>query len=232
MSETDSFIEEVTEEVRRDRLFALMKRYGWIAVLAVLLLVGGAAFNEWRKARDRAAAEATGDAIIAALKEDAPEARAGALDAVRPDSAGAEALARLLAAGEQMTAGEYDAAAAGLKAVEDNPDLPLIYRQVAAFKRLAVLGSSLTAEERRKGYEELVGPASQLSLLAEEQLALIDIEAGDTAAAGERLQKIAVDAGATPGLRRRATQLMVAMGITPEALPGAAGADAAAPAGE
>ena len=56
MSDTDSFIDEVTEEVRRDRLFGLMKRYGWIAALAVLLIVGGAAWNEWRKAQDRAAA--------------------------------------------------------------------------------------------------------------------------------------------------------------------------------
>lgn len=45
MSDTDSFIEEVTEEVRRDRLFGLMRRYGWIAVLAVLLLVGGTAYR-------------------------------------------------------------------------------------------------------------------------------------------------------------------------------------------
>lgn len=232
MSETDSFIEEVTEEVRRDRMFALIRRYGWIAVLAVLLLVGGAGFNEWRKARDRAVAEASGDAIIAALKEDAPEARAKALDALSADNAGAEALAKLLAAGEQVKAGAYDAAAAELKAVEDNSELPLIYRQAAAFKRLAVLGNSLSANERRAGYEELVGPASQLSLLAEEQLALIDIETGDTAAAGERLQRIAVDAGATPGLRRRATQLMVALGITPEALPGTADAADAAPAEE
>ena len=40
MSDTDSFIDEVTEEVKRDRLFATMRKYGWIAVLIVLLLVG------------------------------------------------------------------------------------------------------------------------------------------------------------------------------------------------
>ena len=31
MSNPDSFIEEVTEEVRRDKLFALFRKYGWIA---------------------------------------------------------------------------------------------------------------------------------------------------------------------------------------------------------
>ena len=45
MSDTDSFIDEVNEEVRRDRFYFMLKRYGWIAVLAVILLVGGAAWN-------------------------------------------------------------------------------------------------------------------------------------------------------------------------------------------
>ena len=51
MSDTDSFIDEVNEEVRRDRFYFMLKRYGWIAVLAVILLVGGAAWNEYQKAQ-------------------------------------------------------------------------------------------------------------------------------------------------------------------------------------
>mgnify|MGYP002067949300 CR=1 FL=1 len=38
MSNQDSFIDEVTEEVRRDKLYALYKKYGWIAALAVVVL--------------------------------------------------------------------------------------------------------------------------------------------------------------------------------------------------
>ena len=41
MSNSDGFIEEVTEELRRDQMLAKLKKYGWIAVLAVLLIVGG-----------------------------------------------------------------------------------------------------------------------------------------------------------------------------------------------
>ena len=52
MSDTDSFIEEVSEEVRRDKLFATMRKYGWIAVLIVLLLVGGTVYREFRFAAD------------------------------------------------------------------------------------------------------------------------------------------------------------------------------------
>ena len=67
MSNTDSFIEEVTEEVKRDRLFKLIKKWWWAAALLVLLLVGGAAFNEWRKAQERQVAQDFGDALLSSL---------------------------------------------------------------------------------------------------------------------------------------------------------------------
>ncbi|MBC7675342.1 MAG: hypothetical protein H7173_04675, partial [Rhodoferax sp.] len=48
MSNNESFIDEVTEEVRRDKLFAMFRRYGWIGVLLVVGIVGGAAWTEWQ----------------------------------------------------------------------------------------------------------------------------------------------------------------------------------------
>ena len=41
MSDTDSFIEEVTEEVRRDQLYKYVRKYGWIAIALVVGVVGG-----------------------------------------------------------------------------------------------------------------------------------------------------------------------------------------------
>jgi len=48
-------------------------------------------------------------------------------------------------------------------------------------------------------------------LLAEEQLALVDLAEGDRDAALERLRGIYESAEATAGLRRRAEQLIVAL---------------------
>ena len=46
MSNPESFIDEVTEEVRRDKLFAIFKKYGWIGGALIALTVGGARGQE------------------------------------------------------------------------------------------------------------------------------------------------------------------------------------------
>ena len=215
MSNTDSFIDEVTEEVRRDRLFALMRRYGWIAVLVVILLVGGAAWNEWRKASARASAEQLGDAILSALEQDDSQERVTALDAIEAPTPGGKALLNLLKASEQAGAGDDAGARGSLDAISADSDVPEIYRQIAAFKALTRGNADMSAEDRRLRFEALATPGSPVRVLAEEQLALIDIETGDTEAALARLQAILEDAEITSGLRLRATQLIVALGGTP-----------------
>ncbi len=212
MSDTDSFIEEVTEEVRRDRLFALMRRYGWIAVLAVLLLVGGAAWNEWRKAQDLAAAQALGDGIVAALDQDDAAARAEALAAIGSEQPKGDIVVSLLRAAELEQAGEIAAAVDILDALSSNGEAAPIYRQLAGFKSVLLQADTLAADQRRLRLEGLIQTGSTLRLLAEEQLALIDISEDAPQAAIERLQRIIDDAEATSGLRRRASQLIVALG--------------------
>ena len=211
MSETDSFIEEVTEEVRRDKLFALFRRYGWIGILAVLLIVGGAGWNEWRKAQDRAAAEALGDRMISALESDSALSRAAALGDIPTDGAGQDMLIALARAGELSAAGDTAAAVEALQQVAANGDVPEIYRRLAGFRAL-VLQTDLPAEERRRQFESFAQAGGILRLLSEEQIALIDIGTGAQDAALDRLGRIVQDAEATTGLRRRASQLIVSLG--------------------
>ena len=68
MSDTDSFIDEVTEEVRRDQLFLMLKKYGWIGGVAVVLIVGGAAIREYGKSEDRAAADDKARQVVDKLR--------------------------------------------------------------------------------------------------------------------------------------------------------------------
>lgn len=216
MSDTDSFIDEVTEEVRRDRLFLLLKRYGWIGGAAVALIVGGAALREYTLSEDRKAARELGDKITAA--GELPEAadRAAALAAVTADTAGGAAILHMLEAGALAEAGETAEAVARLEAVAINGELPLVYRHVASFKALALQSETLEIAERRLQYEALARPGAPLALLAAEQLALLEIEQGNIEAAITRLRDIRADAAASADLKERATQVIVALGGSAE----------------
>ena len=208
----DSFINEVTEEVRRDKLFALMRRYGWIAALLIVALVGGAAINEWRKASARAEAEATGDALIAALAAETPAERSEALAAIEGfDDANRLGILGLLQAAASAENGEDDAAAATLDAVIGNSSVPQVYRDLALLKRVMV-GTGLSAEERVARLQPLMQPGNPFRLLAIEQRAFAEVELGQKDAAIETLQGILADAEGTEDLRRRAQQLIVALG--------------------
>ncbi|MDE4304315.1 hypothetical protein PXK30_11725 [Phaeobacter gallaeciensis] len=217
MSDTDSFIEEVTEEVRRDRLFLMLKRYGWIGGLAVVVIVGGAAYREYSKAQELAAAQALGDGMIAALAADEPADRAEALAQVAAGSETGAAVAKMMRAGALAEAEDAETAVAVLSEVATDGELPLVYRHIASFKALALQAETLSLEERRLQYEALAQPGAPLSLLASEQLALLDIEAGETEAAIERLQAITADATVSRDLQDRATQVIVALGGKPDA---------------
>lgn len=212
MANRDSFIDEVTEEVRRDRLYAMFRRYGWVGALVIVLLVGGAAVNEYLKAQARAEAEALGDALLAALETPDETARAEALAAIdASDNARAEALVALLSAG----AGE--GGADRLWAISEDPGLPPLWRDVAALKAAVASAGEMPAADLIARLEPLALPGAPYRLLALEQIALAELARGETGAALDVLNEIAADAATGQGLRQRVLQLIVALGGDPEA---------------
>ncbi len=216
MSNSDGFIEEVTEEVRKDRFYYLLRRYGWVGGMIVLLIVGGAAWSEYSKAQARAAAEGLGDEILAALGQPETVDRQAGLEAIEPSNPGAQAVVAMLAAAEAQQAGDTDAAVTALDSVSVNGEVPEIYRQIAAFKALVLQTDEMDENSRRQQLEALAAPGAPLALLAQEQLALLDIESGDTDGAIARLQSIVENASVSTDLQQRALQVIVALGGTPE----------------
>lgn len=209
MSDTDSFINEVTEEVQKDKLWGYVRKYGWIAVLAILAIVGGSIWNEVNKARITTAAQSTGDALIEALNQSDPGERAASLNAVNTDGA-ANAVTGLLTAAAQQDADNNAAAAETLGALAVNPDIPDLYRELAAFKA-AMIDTGDTAA-RRQSLETLSAPGATFALLAQEQLAFMDVAEGKTDDAIARLNTIAEDAGVSQSLLQRVQTLLVALG--------------------
>ncbi len=211
MSNSDSFIDEVTQEVRRDKLFATFRRWGWIAVVVVLAVVVGAAWNEWRKSREMAEAQALGDAVIDALALPEGEARASALALIGTEGP-AGALTNLLAAAETGGAEPSAATIVALDAVATDPAIEPRYAHLAALKLILLDAGSPQPAERIERLEPLTGSGAPYRLLALEQVALARVEIGETEAAIAILRDILADGAASQGLQRRVTQLMVALG--------------------
>ena len=207
VSNPEFFIEEVTSEVRRDKLYKYLRRYAWVGVLIVLLIVGGAAFREWSIARDRAAAEAFGDAIISIYGLE-PSQRVDELRAVQAASGDAKAVVRMLAAEEAINAGRPDDAITSLDSILADSDVSEVYRDLAAFKSTLLRSASLAPDEIIRLFEPMAAPGKTFRVLALEQIALANIDAGRYALAAQQLRELSGDAGSTASLRRRIQQIL------------------------
>lgn len=210
VSNPDSFIDEVSEELRRDRAMQYLRKYGWIAVLVVVLIVGGTAWNEWRKANERASAEAFGESVLAALENNEAAARVSALSEIEATGA-QEGLLQLLRAGELL---DTDRAAAldAFQAAALDDSLPDAYRQLAALKRVIAGQGVLPLDERQSVIAGLAQPGQPFRPLALEQNALLALEAGNEADAITILQDLLQQSDVSEALRQRVTQLLIGLG--------------------
>lgn len=209
MSNPESFIDEVTEEVRRDKLFATFRKYGWIGILAVLGIVGGTAWTEWQKSQAEAEARAFGDALMMATDASTPEDRRAALAQVQATGEKAAVLNLLIASDP---AEDATATLEALNRIEADATLPQVWRDLAVLRRIGVQGRDLPLADRRAALEPLAQPGRSFRVLAAEQLAYLLIEEGKTPEAISALHALTQDQEATGGLRNRAQQMIVALG--------------------
>ncbi|WP_040402181.1 MULTISPECIES: tetratricopeptide repeat protein [Roseobacteraceae] len=214
MSQTDSFIDEVTEEVRRDKFYAFLRKFGWIGILAVCVLVGGAAWNEYAKAQARTQAEAMGDALTAALEGADATARAQALAEIGGEG-DVRVITAMLRAGELHAAGDAKGAIAALAPFTADAMLDPVYRDLAVLKTAMIGAGDIPAEERVSQLAGIAAPGAPYRLLAEEQIAAAQVEMGQVEAAIDGYRAISQDGEASNALRRRALQMIVALGADP-----------------
>ena len=213
-NENDSFIDEVTEELRRDRLFQSFRRYGWIALLVVLIVVGGTAWREYRQHQARVAAEEFGDALLAAQRAGDPAAVA-AIDA--GDSKAHMLLHAVLSASLTAEAGKpadaarmlRDAAAAaeGVK----GPGGAALMRDLAQLKAV-MTDPAMDLAARDEVLARLSVPGAPFRLLALEQKAIALIGAGRDADAADLIRKIQEEDGVTESMARRLSATLIALG--------------------
>ncbi|MEO1491006.1 MAG: hypothetical protein AAFV19_02495 [Pseudomonadota bacterium] len=210
MSETDSFIQEVTEEVRQDRMFALWKKWGPFGIAAIALIVGGAAYWSYQQDQTRQAAEARGGTFIAADPADPSQQIALAERIDGP----AQLIAALTAAGAEAEDGQYEAARTRYLAIAAAADVPREYADLARLQAVragaAADGADLAALSAE--LDPLVADGAPYRLLAQELRASLAIQDGRIEDAHKDLRAILDDGTVTDGLRLRASEMLTTTG--------------------
>lgn len=216
MSDTDSFLQEVSEELRRDRLYKNLRKYGWIAILLVILIVGAATYREYLKSQAATEAQLFGKSIIDALNEKNAVDRISKLQKINVPSENAKAILAMLLSAETNGNNSSGLENSTLSDITQSLSIDDHYRDLLNFKILLGSAETMDLDERSTAFEALSKPGNPFRLLAEEQMVLIEIELGNTDKAIKKISQILLDSELTAGLRNRATQMMIALGKDPE----------------
>ena len=213
MSNNESFIQEVSEEVRRDRLYRILKKWGWIGIAVIVALVGGASFNEWNKDSKMNSARNLGDRVLSGVSNKDPIE----LKEIETSNISQDIFIKNLLSAILLSDNKLDASKKALEEIRDLPSITKTYRELNAFKLglLLLKEDNLTSDERFGVFEEFVEPGSPFRLLAKEQQALLLIEQGKLELAIIALSEISVDSETTASLKRRVTQLRISLGGDP-----------------
>jgi hypothetical protein len=214
---SEEFIREVDEELRRDRLGALWRRYGALVVAAALVLIAGtAAAVAWGQWRERAqAAEAARFAAAGSVLQTAAADAAGRFAALAAEGdTGFADLARLKEAEARLAAADPAGAVAaveGLAARGDAAD-PILRDLAALLAAERRLEAGEDPEALRQALEPLAAAGAPWRHQARELLALAAIRAGRLEDARTLLGELGREAGVSPSQQRRAEELLQAIG--------------------
>ena len=206
-------MQEVSEEVRKDRFYRILKKWGWVGIALIVALVGGASFNEWNKESKINSARNLGDRVLAAIaSKDVIDLKEIEIKNVSQDIFIKNLMSVILFSDDKL-----DASKKALEEIGGIPGITKTYKDLNAFKLglLLLKSGNLTGEERFGVFEALVEPGSPFRSLAKEQQALILIEQGKIELAIKTLMEITDDSETTDTLRRRVTQLRISLGSDP-----------------
>ncbi|MDF2232020.1 tetratricopeptide repeat protein [Albimonas sp. CAU 1670] len=213
MADRDSFIDEVSEELRRDRMLTAWRRWGPWVVGVVVLAVAGAGVATWLDQQENAEARAAGASLIeAASIPDATERAEAFASRAETLDPGPALIARLTEAGALVEAGDRAAAIEVLDAIESDGAADPLYRQLAGFKAALLRAVDLTPSERADALAAYVQEGEPFRMLALEARAAALLEAGDIEGARADVEAVLNDPMVSPSLRQRVGQMQELLG--------------------
>ncbi|MGD9981235.1 MAG: tetratricopeptide repeat protein [Hyphomonadaceae bacterium] len=216
--QSDSFIHEVDESLRQDRMLVIAKRYGpWLIGVFLVFILAIAGWQGWKGyqtniAREHAEAFAAAQEQLRTALSQGGDTSAAKTELERLAGEGPRAyraMARMELAGLLAEEGDLEAALAAFdQAAEDSSDPAM--RESAQIRAAYIAAETQDFAALRTRLEPLIESDTSTSYLARELLAIEAWEAGDLELARNTLQELTLAFDAPDTVRQRA---QIALGV-------------------
>lgn len=221
----EAFLREVDEELRRDELAGLWRRWGRLGLALIAVgLIAFAAFLWWRDYQQKQAG-VEGQKLSAAIEQlsrGQVAQAAPALDELGKSSrAGYRAAAHLASGAIKAQQGDTKAAVAAFSGVAKDEKVGQPFRDLALIRQTTIEFDTLPPAQVIARMQPLAQKGSAWYGSAGELVAIAQLKAGRSANAGATFAALAADASVPASIRSRAAQMASVLGvdINPAALP-------------
>jgi len=215
--DSDTFLREVDEELRRDRLNSFMTRYGWYVVGGILLLLAAIGGYIWWQNRQMAQAGEQSERLIQVieqLEQNNPRAAAPLIDELAASNRDGYRIAGLFArANAQAATNAVPAAIETLKGIAADEGAPQPYRDAAVIRQTLLELDSLPPAQIVERLRPYAAAGNPWHGTAGEMLGIALIRLNRNREAGRVFEALARDRGVPESIRARAIQMASSLGV-------------------
>jgi hypothetical protein len=213
----ETFLREVDENLRRDRLRDFGKKYGGVLIVAVaLFLIASGGFIWWQQHKQQRSEKQVEQLaeIFKDIGSGAPGNAPQKLDALSDSSSKAvRATALFTRAALAIQQNDTKLATDKYRQIAADSSLPQPYRDAALIRQTALEFDSIPATEVISRLQPLAKPGQPWFGTAGEMTAMALIKQGQSAQAGQLFAAIAKDSTVPPTIRARSVQIAGTLGV-------------------
>ena len=213
----DTFVREVDENLRRDRMNELAKKYsGWITAVVILFLGAAGGYIYWQNHRVEQSGKQVEQLshVFAEIGAGNSSAAPKQLDELaNSGSKAVRASALFTRAALALQQNDVKLATAKYREIAGDDGLPKPYRDAALIRQTALEFDSLKPEEVIARLKPLAQPGNPWFGSAGEMTAMALIKQGKKPEAGQMFARIARDKQVPETLRARAVQIASTLGV-------------------
>ena len=216
MANPESFLEEVAEEVRRERLFKFFKKNGWIIAFVVLVALCASIAYEWRKNSEISRAKSNGDLLTLALEKSQKGNLEELLGLLSDNSPYLRPSSDLMAVTKLYYAellynidNDSSESMSVLKEIFSNESISTTLRQLAKIKYLLLLSGDNKLKQDL--IDELSSPGNHYRFLAQEHKVQTYLASGMSDEANRQIDILLNDLEVSEQQKRRLMDLKLAI---------------------